>query len=336
MVWAEGAFRNGKPVVKKLHWSSDNCILPMTNFKDMRTEHGDEQARRRNPLRRLIPWQALTTIAALGIGVLGVLLTYLALQEPEPRVNFETISNTNVLDLRRPLQDLNIIFRGQNVQEQDLNLRIVTVNVANSGEVDILPSHYDLEVDWGMKFKDGEVIEARLVDTNSEYLRSKVVPQRLGVDTIVFPKVIFEAGTFFVIELLILHPKNESPSISSVGKIAGIDEIAVLTRPLARQEVSFVAELFPGSALIQAVRTIIYLPGSLLAIVAVILSITGIADLFSKLNARRRRNRILQTRTIRQMDQDGMRKFLVAHYESSGIIGLKGLQGVIKESGRII
>ena len=36
----------------------------------------------------------------------------------------------------------------------------MTINVLNSGEVDILPSHYDQEDDWGVKFKDGEVIEA--------------------------------------------------------------------------------------------------------------------------------------------------------------------------------
>ena len=301
----------------------------------MKTDLTEEHPRKRSFFRSSTFWLALITIASLALGVLSVLLAYLALKEPEPGVTFETISVTNVLDLRRPLQDLNIVFRGQDVQEQDLNLRIVTVNVVNSGEVDILVSHYDHEDNWGMKFKNGEVIESRLVDASSEYLRSRVVPQRLGVDTIAFPKVIFEKGAFFAIEVLILHPKSESPFISSVGKIAGINRITVLTRPLAREDVGFVTKLFQGSALIQVVRTIVYLIGSLLAIVAAILSLVGITESFTKLNARRRRRRILQTRTIRQIDQDEIRTFLVDHYESSGIAQLKALQELIREPGRI-
>ena len=193
-------------------------------------------------------------------------------------MTFETISDTNVLDLRRPLEDLDIIFQDQNIQEQNLNLRIVTVNVVNSGEIDILPGHYDQEDDWGVRFKDGEVIESRLVDTNSDYLRSKVTPQSLGVDTVTFPKVIFEKGASFAIEVLLLHPKDESPSVSSVGKIAGIDDINVLTRPLAKQEVGFVSELFQGSALIQVVRILIYFVGSLLTLTLVISIAVGLTE----------------------------------------------------------
>ena len=301
----------------------------------MTSELRDEQTGKRSILRTSTFWVALIGLASLVVGLLGVVLTYIALKEPQPGVTFETISDTNVLDLRRPLQDLNIVFRGQNVQEQNLNLRIVTINVVNSGEVNILPGHYDHEDDWGLKFKDGEVIEARLVDTSSEYLRSKVVPHRLGVDTVVFPKVIFEKDAFFAIEVLLLHPKNESPSISSVGKIAGINNITVLTRPLAREEISFVTELFQGSARIQVLRAIIYFVGWLLVIIAAILALIGITSFFSKLKARRRRNRIMETRTIRDLDQNEIKNLLVTRYESNGNSGLKELQKLTKESDRI-
>ena len=301
----------------------------------MRTERGNEQTGKRSPFLRLNSWLVAIAIVSLLLAIAGVVLAYLAWSQPEPGVTFETISDTNVLDVRRPLQDLSIVFRGQNVQEQNLNLRIVTINIVNTGEIDILPNHYDHEDDWGMKFKDGEVIEARLVDTNSDYLQSKVIPQRFGADTVVFPKVIFEKDAFFAIEVLLLHSKNESPSISSVGKIAGIDKITVLTRPLSREDVSFATELFRGSALVHAVRVIIYLVGSLIAIIITILALVGITEVFSKLNARKRRSRILQTRTIHQVNQDEIRDLLVSHYESSGITGLKDLQEVLREPTRL-
>ena len=301
----------------------------------MTTKLRDEQTGKRSFLWNSTFWLASIAITSLAVGVLGALLAYLALKEPVPAVTFETISDTNILDLHRPLRDLNVVFRGQDIQEQNLNLRIMTINVINSGDLDILPSHYDPKDTWGIRFKDGEVIEARLVDASSEYLRSNVVPQRLSVDTIEFSKVIFEKHAFFAIEVLILHPKSESPAISSVGKIAGINRINLLTRPLAREDIGIVRELFPGNALIQAVRTIVYLGGSFMTILAVILALVGVSGHFGTRRARRRRTRILQTRTMRQIDQAEVRNFLVDQYESSGIVRLKGLQELIKDPSKI-
>ena len=123
-------------------------------------------------------------------------------------MTLETISETNILDVRRNLQDLSIVFRGQNVEEQNLNLRILTIEIANTGTIDILPVHYDVEDDWGIKFNAGEVVEARLVDTNSDYLRSKIVPQLLGTDTVAFPKVIFEKGEFICSRSIATSPEE--------------------------------------------------------------------------------------------------------------------------------
>ena len=301
----------------------------------MTTKRGEGQARQQSPFRGPTFWLALITAASLAVGVLSVVLAYLALKQPEPGLTFETVGDTNVLDVRRPLQDLSIVFRGQEVQEQNLNLRIITINVINSGQLDILPSHYDQEDDWGVRFQDGEVVEARLVDTNSDYLRSRVIPQRLGVDTVAFPKVIFEKDAFFAVEVLLLHPKSVSPSVSSIGKIAGIDEITVLTRPLAREEVSFIRELFQGSPFIQVVRAIVYLGGSLLGIVVTVLGLVLVTEVVGNLRAKRRRRRILQSGTIHQIHQDEVRNLLVRRYELNGIAGLRELQGSIGEAGRI-
>ena len=185
-------------------------------------------------------WWGLATVLSLAIGALGVVLTYLALTEPEPEssVVFETISETDILDLRRPLQDLSILFRGQNIQEQNLNLRIITFSVTNTGEVDIIADYYDPGSDWGIKVENGEVISATLVGAKSEYLRTNAVPYFIGMDTIGFPKVIFDAGDSFAIEVVLLHEEDKSPVISPVGKIAGIREMTVLAQPFTDEEVA--------------------------------------------------------------------------------------------------
>ena len=301
----------------------------------MSTGQVDKERKKNNPLRSGSFWLVAIAVTSLLIGVLSVTLAYLALRPPEPGVAFETISETNVLDLRRPLQDLSIVFRGQNVQEGNLNLRIVTINVANIGDVDILPSHYDYEDDWGIRFNDGKVIEARLLDANSNYLQSKIVPRSVGEDTVIFPKVIFEKDDFFVIEVLLLHSKNDSPSIASVGKIAGIDEITVVTRPLARQEIGFAKELFRGSGLVQISRAILYFVGSLLTIGVWILFAIVIEEAHIWWKKHRNRNRIKRTRTFSQMDQNDSNELLVSHYTAGGTVWLKELREMIREPQKL-
>ena len=294
----------------------------------MRTERVNGHGGKRNFFLRLDNWTIILTIVSLGVGILGAVLAYFALRQPEPEVLFETISDTNVLDVRRPLQDLSINFRGQDVQEQNLNLRIMTINIVNSGEIDILPNHYDNDDDWGIKFNDGEVIEARLIDTNSDYLQSKIVPQRVSTDTVVFPKVIFEKGNAFAVEVLLLHSKNKSPSISPVGKIAGIETISVLTRPLTKQEVGLFTEIFRGSIPVHVVRFLIYQAGFLAISIIVVVALSlcfGHRDVSNE----ERKTRILETRSIHKFDEKVIRNFLISRYESTGINGLKHIQALI-------
>ena len=81
------------------------------------------------PMFGPITLRNISLAASLAFGVLGIVLTavslFLTLREPETRVTFEIISATDVLDLRRSLKDLRIEFRGQDLQEQDLNLKVV-------------------------------------------------------------------------------------------------------------------------------------------------------------------------------------------------------------------
>ena len=297
----------------------------------MITERREEPDRKRSPFLRIDSWMLPIAVISLAITMVGVLLALATTQGPEAEVTLETISETDILDLRRSLQDLSIVFRGQNVEEQNLNLRILTIKVANTGTIDILPVHYDVDDDWGIKFDAGEVIEARLVDTNSDYLRSKIVPQLLGTDVVAFPKVIFEEGDSFALEVLLLHLKHESPLVSTIGKIAGIKEFIVSTGPLDRQEASLFARLFPGSAYIQAIRTIIYFIGSVIATLAAIVVTYLVTESVKKLRAWRRRRRILRSWTIRQIHQPKLRDFLVTFYTLASNSAHRQLQDLIRE-----
>ena len=61
----------------------------------------------------------------------------------------------------------------------------------------------------------------------------------------IFEKIIFDKGTYFTIELVILHEKNTSPSLYQMGKIAGIKEVGVQISPY-RDEEGFIAAVISG------------------------------------------------------------------------------------------
>ncbi len=160
-----------------------------------------------------------------------------------PELTFEIISETDVLDLHRPLDGLNIVFRGQDLQEQNLNLRIITINVENSGATHIRINDYD-DDDWGLNFQSGEVIEARLLSASAEYLVSNPTFPRVSSRSVQFPKTVFDKGDSFIIEILLLHPERIRPAWQPMGKIAGVKEIQVEERLSPSEERFSVSEFF--------------------------------------------------------------------------------------------
>ena len=271
-------------------------------------------------------WVSFIGVASLVVGLFAL---YFGLREPEPGVTYEVIGDTNVLDLRRSLQDLNVVFRGQDIEKQNLSLRIITINVVNSGDVDILSIHFDQADDWGIQFGPSEVIEARVIDTSSAFLQSKLTFLSASRETVVFPKVNFDEGASFTVETLLLHPKEATPSISPVGKIAGINEIDVVQRPLPRQDVGFIAQLLQGSAVVHFVRTIAYYLSSIAISVGVILAIIEIQESLDRRKTNSRRRRVSQTKVINRIEEENVKQFLISQYESRGIDGLRELQKLI-------
>ena len=280
-------------------------------------------------------WTIVSIITTVVIGIPTLWFACLAVQPKEPEVAFETITATDIIDISKPLEGLSIAFQGEDIHDQGSNLRIFTIQVTNVGDVDILPNHYDLDDDWGVGFTTGELIEVKLIDASSEYLHAKIVPRNISSNVVAFPKAIFESDAFFVIEALVLHPKYRSPAIHAIGKIAGIDEFAVKNLPEYGVYPSFVETFFPGDLFVQYFRVLIYF----LTFTAVVVAIAGIASLVNevvgKIERQRRRNRIMQTRTMQRIDRDTVKEFFVSRYESGGKQAIEKLQRIVKEPARV-
>ena len=290
------------------------------------------------PILGPITLRNVSLAASLAFGVLGIGLTavsiFLTLREPETRVTFEIISATDVLDLSRSLKDLRIEFRGQDLQEQDLNLKVVKINVANVGETHIRAGDYS-NIDWGIRVVGGQVIEAKVDRSNAANVISTNDLRYIGSDTIGFPKIVFDKRDAFAIELLLLHPNDAEPDIVPIGKIAGVKNFDLEPPPLPGQAVGFVGQAFGGSSRVLAVRSGVYFFGSIIIFFAIVFGLVGAATMLDSVKARLRRKRVLQTEAIKQIDRVSIRDNLIDLYGSTGLSGLRRLSDIIAEPSAI-
>jgi hypothetical protein len=266
-------------------------------------------------------------VVAFAVPVfLSVFFGLAALDKRDAGMAYEILNTIDVLDVRTPVEDLKITFRGEDIQQGNLNLRIYSIRVMNTGETDILQSHYDSNEVWGLQVSDGKVIEARPTISSSDYLSRKAIPGLIGDDLVEFPKTILEEGEFFAFDMLVLHVKGQTPVISPRGKIAGIDEISMSRIPLETEEPSFVSELFSGGWLIQMTRIPLYFLGTLLVVVAGVVIIIFVSEDLPK---RIRRLKASMAPALRNHGDATQREALKEAYGRWGTEGLKALKGML-------
>jgi hypothetical protein len=124
----------------------------------------------------------------------------------------------------------------------------------------------------------------------------------------------------------VLHPKNSNPLLKPLGKIAGVDDIAVTNSFHERDQQSFFDSVFTGPAAVQITRAIAYSFGALLTILAVGLSIAGIGSIPSSIKRRRRRRVASRFPTLDTPEQERKRKAIEEIFCEYGLPGLTRAQ----------
>ncbi len=195
---------------------------------------------------------SIVTIVSLSLAI------YQFIHIKRPYITLEIVNETDILDVHKPLKDLSVLFQGKDIQASNLNLRILTIRLINSGDLDILPNFYDQEDIWGIEIENGKIVEVKLADSNDDYLRSKLSPELFEPSKVRFKKIIFEKDKYFSLDILVLHSKGQPPGIHVIGKIAGIDTINPAPTWREKQKKTFWKELLEGSVLVHAVRFFLY------------------------------------------------------------------------------
>ena len=231
----------------------------------------------------------LIAVISVLIGSVGL---YAAIQEPRPSISMNIINQTNVLDVRKPLEELSVSFRGEDIQKRNLNLCVITLKVENDGEVNILQSQFDRNSVWGVGMESGEIIEARLINASSDYVKSNlnltIIEESNAIE---FNKIIFERKEFFTVEILVVHDKAAEPKIIPLGKIAGIEEVKI-TRAETGVEEDFGKRTFFGNTWVQITRVVCYFIAGTIILIIAILIVVGIGSARGKIQRKSRKSKI--------------------------------------------
>ncbi len=194
--------------------------------------------------------------------------------------------------LRATLPELSVVYRGEDIQKSNLNLKVVRLRISNAGTSDVLQTHYDQGDQFGFRFVNARVLEVRQLDSSSPYLASAVKPALVGPSTVLFAKPIFEVGAWFGLELLLIHDKSADPTLIPLGKIAGVEHALVVRPPSVQPVAKLWDDLAKASLAQHLTRLVVYTLASLLILIAGVATIAAIGSWFSTRRQRRRSERL--------------------------------------------
>lgn len=222
---------------------------------------------------------------------LGIIIYQQYFIDKRPRIIYEIMSNTRILDVKEDLSKLNILFDGIDIKKQNLSLRVLLIRISNSSSIDVLKNYFDNNDPLGIELSTGKVVQLELVRTSNAYLQKNIGQLNFDETKVVFPSFILDAGAFFTIKLVVLHDEGLIPTISSTGKVAGVKIIPVVDVLTDLNEKTFINQTFYGSEPIQIVRIIVYFFIGLF----IIFVIAFVSDKVSKIFALHKRKKLIQS-----------------------------------------
>jgi len=255
------------------------------------------------------------------IGIFGISFSiYISyFQDTNPKIRYDIITNTSIIDVKEDVGNLDITFNGNSVTKNNTTLRIITVRVTNPGNRNILKSDYDIDSPLGFSIEDGIIVEPPvLIDSSSKYLKDSL---RVSVATgkVYFSNIILEKNEYFVVKVLVIADKSTIPHVVPSGKVAGVKEILVVDAETAQTDEGFLKKVYYGNFFIQVVRSVTY-PFSLgFMIFIIVLPYSSITDY---LGTRKRRKIISKFKQKLKVDCGKIYELLFSYYEKNNEVYL--------------
>lgn len=239
-------------------------------------------------IERSLPWSFLGFLVAVVFGLFGIYSVFFYSKAPDLRA--EIISSSPVLSIRENVQNLDILFEGQNIRQSHQLLTLISLKLVNRGNMAVKPGDFDPRDLPTILVKNGNIVKSDILETSDEYLAKVFSETTISSDHIVFTPFILEPGNFISIKLLVLHSDSVQPKIEMKGKIANIAVIPVVlsTELQSPTEVSLA---FSGDNQVHFIRFMSYGLGTFMVIIALLV-------LFALIKGKVERNRLNKGKLI--------------------------------------
>ena len=123
-------------------------------------------------------WSFLGFLLAAVFGLLSIYTEFW--KEEKPKLEFEIVSNTPVLSVRERIDDLEVLYKSQDIAKTGKSLSVVIVRAINNGSTSILKSAYDNDFPIGVKVESGSLIRADISTASSLYLTRGIEIKKAG------------------------------------------------------------------------------------------------------------------------------------------------------------
>ena len=275
-------------------------------------------------------------VSASFIGILiGLVGLYYTLRDRETHMSVDIAAESNVLDVLHPISDLAIVFQGQDIEKQKSNLKVLSIRLINDGQTNIHEDDFDSRIPFGIQVDGGLVVRAQVTGASSPYLGENLHPRLSGQNAVLLDKIIFDKGSSVTIEVLVIHKKEQQPRVSALGKIAGLEKIAVTTSFQGHEQPSFWAEVFQGNPAVQIMRILSYAFAALICVACIGFLIGGIASLGSRLQRARRRKWLSRLPLTGDAEKIKKRNAIGEIYIEDGLFGLLEASRELKEEVKL-
>ena len=297
-----------------------------------KASHKSGLLRRVAEIDKRFAWSFLGVLLTVALGIPGLYLTLYYARVPQ--LEYDIVSSTDVVTVSDRSSDVHVLFKGRDIIAEGLNLRVITLRIANKGSADILQGQYDLETRFGCLVSHGQILDALVVKSNSAYLKEKFEKLDVFAQFIRFPYAIIESSKFVDVKATVLHKRDEQPQFYASGKIAGVDAVNV-KQSYGSEARSYIATVYGGSVLTQVLRTTTYPLVLILAIILMIMVIALMALPVAGFQHYSRKRVVRQFVRQNQDDVESQYKLIFELFQDGGVKGLQRLRDILGDADEL-
>ena len=163
-------------------------------------------------------WSFWIGILSLALAILFFAYTFFHKETSE--LQFQIISESKILSTSEDIPGLSIVYENEELKKTGKNMTVFVTRVRNSGEKPVLKAYFDNDVAYGIKIKNGTLVNQPEVinASNFEYFANPL--KAYNSSKISLKEFIYNPKDYFDIKFLIVHYNNVEPTIETFGAIA--------------------------------------------------------------------------------------------------------------------